>query len=357
MRKPNYAKMFTLRKDGYYQKFVNGKYLYDKDPEKLFEKWQAVLSGPPEKTFKEIAEEWEKHIREEISVRTWNNYKPHVEQIVSIHGDKKISQITSEDVFLDLEAAKAEGYSATIVKTRKTIYNQILNYALISDKSIHYNPAVGVKLPKNLPKGKRSAPDEDAVSVILNSLDKPFGFFAYFLLCTGLRKAEALALTKSDIDWKNNQISVTKALEYSNKTDPKLKPPKTENGIRNVPILDILVKPLKEYLSTVDEILFPQDKSNRNPGGGYMTAKAYETAWAKYQQATGLTLTAHQLRHGTATLMFESGVDVYTAQHILGHANISTTLGIYTELRDKQKAKSIKKFNSGMNKYISKAKK
>ena len=59
-------------------------------------------------------------------------------------------------------------------------------------------------------------------------------------------------------------------------------------------------------------------------------------------------LTAHQLRHGTATLLYEAGVDVYTAQRILGHAKVSTTMEIYTELREKKEKQSIKKLNKYM---------
>ena len=99
------------------------------------------------------------------------------------------------------------------------------------------------------------------------------------------------------------------------------------------------------------DILFPCPRSNRNPGGGYMTAKAYETLWSKYNQATGMDLTAHNLRHGTATILFEAGVDVHTAKSILGHSNISTTLAIYTELRDKQKNKSTVLFDKELSQY------
>ena len=64
------------------------------------------------------------------------------------------------------------------------------------------------------------------------------------------------------------------------------------------------------------------------------------------------TLTAHNLRHGTATLMFELGVDELTAQRILGHSRIEITREIYTELRANQKMKSVDKINAGMTAYL-----
>lgn len=350
-RKSDYAKLFTRRKDGTYQKYVNGKYLYSKDPEELHRKWQALLQGPPARSFKAVAEEWETEHREEIGIRTWANYKPHFEFFISLLGDRPITSVTARDILADLNRAKAQNYSATIVKTRKTILTQILDHA-VAKGDLEMNPALSVKLPKNLPKSKRSAPTEEETKVILQRRDAPFGFFPFFLLCTGLRKSEALALEKKDVDLKAGTISVTKSLDYAVNAKPIAKQPKTESGVRMVPILDLLRKPLEEHLSTLTgELLFPTPKSNRNPGGGYMTERSYEVAWNSYCKATGLNLTAHQLRHGTATLMFEAGVDEYTAQKILGHANVATTIGIYTELRDKQKVKSIAKLNEEMKKY------
>ena len=51
--------------------------------------------------------------------------------------------------------------------------------------------------------------------------------------------------------------------------------------------------------------------------------------------------TAHCLRHTYCTLLYEAGVDVLNAKDLMGHANISTTMGIYTHLREVKKRKSI----------------
>lgn len=351
MKKINYSKLFTRRKDGTYQKYVNGKYLYSKDPEELYRKWQEYLEGPKEKTFKEVAGEWEQIHRENVSTRTWNNYSPHYDALVESFGTFLITKITAQDASTYLLKVKAKGYSATIVKTVRTILMQIMDYAVVHDYC-KYNPVTSVRLPKNLPHSERSAPTEEEMKMVIQSIDVPFGFFAFLLLCTGLRKGEALALNRSDIDLKNRVIHITKALEYKDGSTPYLKEPKTESGVRDVPIPELLYEPLTEYLAALHgDILFPAPKSNRNPGGWYMTTRGYDIAWANYQKATGLKITAHQLRHGTATLLYEAGVDLYTSKAILGHADIKTTLEIYTELRDKQKQKSTTAFDKELEKY------
>lgn len=354
--------MFTLRKDGRYQGNYTDKngrhYVYDRDPEKLFFKLQEI-SKPKERTFREIAEMWEREHREEITSRTWNNYEPHYNDILDKHGDKPLTQVTALEITNHLTSAKAKGYSATIVNSIRSLYRMIFDYAVANDYA-QYNPVTSVRLPKGLKRGKRVAPTDAQIKIICANIDKPFGLFPFFLLCTGLRKSEALALTWADIDLHKNEITVTKSLDYEVGANPKVKSPKTEAGNRVVPIIDILHDKLSQTQKTAkSEYLFPAEASNRGgKGGGLMTLRGYEGAWLKYCEAAGLmeggkpTITAHNLRHGTATLMFELGVDELTAQRILGHSRIEITREIYTELRAAQNKKSVKKFNAGMKKYM-----
>lgn len=363
-KKSRYAAMFTLRKDGRYQAAYteNGKrkFLYDKDPEKLYLKLQEATAPEVDRipTFKEVAESWERIHREEITQRTWTNYLPHYQTILARHGDKQISDVTAQLISNHLTTAKAQGYSATVVNSIRSIYRMIFDYAIALDLA-QYNPVLSVRLPKGLKRGKRVSPNDPQIRTILNSADLPFGLFPIFLLCTGLRKSEALAITWDDIDLENRTIQVTKTLDYTVGANPKLKPPKTEAGTRTVPIIDLLYDHLVlAHSCRTSNILFPALLSTRSGnGGGYMTLRGYEGAWLRYCEAAGFmkdgkpTVTAHNLRHGTATLMFELGVDELTAQHILGHSRVEITREIYTELRNNQKMKSVDKFNEGMKKY------
>lgn len=365
-KKIDYASMFTLRKDGRYMATytdATGRHaLYDRDPEKLHHKLQQAQNPAKKKepTFREIAEEWEQQHREEITTRTWTNYEPHYKDIIVRHGDKNIREVTAKDIANHLTSAKAKGYSATVVNTIRSIYRMIFDHA-IAEELAEYNPVLSVRLPKGLKRGKRTAPVDSQMRTIFASTDLPFGLFPMFLLCTGLRKSEALALTWDDVDLDAREISVTKSLDYSVGASPKIKPPKTEAGNRTVPIIDALHDKLLEAKeASVSDYLFPAPPSTRGgKGGGIMTLRGYEGAWQRYCEAVGFidekgkpTVTAHNLRHGTATLMFELGVDELTAQKILGHSRVEITREIYTDLRTKQKIKSVDKFNQGMQKYF-----
>ncbi len=376
-KKIDYASMFTLRSDGRYQGYytdLGGKrhFVCDRDPEKLYlrliEK-QAEADADPEKgkptapTFREVAGRWEMKHREEIEARTWNNYEPHYNDIVDQYGDVPFPDVEPGNIAADLARAKAKGLSRTVVQTRRSIWRMIYDHAVI-ERVVMYNPVTSIKLPKGLKQSKRSAPTADQMNVICKRIDAPFGLFPFLLLCTGMRKSEALALQWSDIDLKTKEIHVTKSIDYTIGSKPQYKSPKTDAGTRDVPILDVLLPALREAKMKASSLyVFPCPPSNRGgPGGGLMTDRGYEGSWQRYCEAVGFidetgkpTITAHQLRHGTATLMFELGVDELTAQKILGHSRIEITREIYTDLRSGQKTKSLGKFNRGMAKMMAKA--
>ena len=353
MKKSNYASLFVLRSDGRYQGYwrdldKDGKptgkrhAICDRDPERLFLRIQEKQK-PVKRTLRDVAAEWETIHRESVSDRTWKNYAPHYADIVSVYGDQPVAEISAFDISQDLLAAKSKGYSHTIVNTRRSIWSGIFDYA-VGNQDVPYNPVLSVKLPKGLKKGKRSAPADDIINqIILDASDMEFGFIPFFLLCTGVRRSEALQRLKSDLDLNRWELRIPKS--------------KTDAGVRTVPIIEPLRTPLKEWISAhPGPWLFPYVSYNGR-SGSYMSDRNWETAWEKYCQAHGWvdsdgkpSLGAHNLRHGTATLLYESGVDVYTAQHILGHANVSTTLEIYTDLRKDHERKNVGKFSRSMKK-------
>jgi integrase len=357
MKKVDYSSMFTLRSDGRYMGYWreldrNGEptgprhAIYDKDPEKLHRKIQKKET-PTTRTLKDVAGEWEDVHRTEVSERTWANYAPHLEQIVSLYGDRAITDIGAFEVSQDLLAAKGKGYSHTVVNARRSIWRGIFDHA-IAQRDIPYNPAASVKLPKGLKKGKRTAPPDEAINrIIQNADDMEFGFIPFFLLCTGVRRSEALQRKKTDLNTKTWELTIPKA--------------KTDAGVRTVPIIQPLREPLLRWMDAhPGEWLFPHVAYNGHTGT-FMSDRNWETAWKRYCaqngwiDATGKpTLGAHNLRHGTATLLYEAEVDLFTAQHVLGHANVSTTLEIYTELRKNYERKNVGKFSRSMTKLQTK---
>ncbi len=63
-------------------------------------------------------------------------------------------------------------------------------------------------------------------------------------------------------------------------------------------------------------------------------------------------ITPHMLRHTYASMLYDAGVDVHTARILLGHADIATTLRIYTHLSEERKVLSIDKFNNYLKNQV-----
>ena len=62
----------------------------------------------------------------------------------------------------------------------------------------------------------------------------------------------------------------------------------------------------------------------------YIQGILFATGGKKYKKETGVSLTAHQLRHAYATMLFEAGIDEKDAQELMGHSDINLTRSIYT---------------------------
>lgn len=363
-KKVNYASLFTLRKDGRYcytytDEDGKRKYLYDKDPAALYNKAQKIGEAPAI-TFERVAEEWWDSITEVVAHGTQSTYKSVKQRAIDHHGTKTIDEVSAADIFAVLLEMRNQDYSAKTMRKQRSVYKMILDHAIVKGY-ITSNPATGLKLPNGVKEAEtREAPEADVVAIIKNSKNEYFGLFPFFLLYTGLRKGEALALTWGDVDFENDEITVNKAVEHHGNA-PFLKLPKTKAGIRTVPLLS----PLKAALNpgAPNELVFP------GHDGKLMSQDAYDKRWRHWCKAVGLVeiekdnrvdkrghaysvdvftlkITAHQLRHCYATILFEAGVDVFSARDFMGHKDIATTQKIYTHLRKKQREGSKSKLDN-----------
>lgn len=371
-KKIDYASMFSYneKKDLYYCK-RGGKQYYARDPKDLYDKLEALDAEKPCPTFKEVAEEWYDWKWEQISDNTKQCYSPYYARLIDEIGDIPISDVNAADIQRIILRMKDEGYAAKTVKTLKIVAGMIMNYAITMDPPlITFNPVSAITVPRGLPKAKRTAPEEDVRSIIdKNVRSAYFGLFPFLLAYSGCRKGEALALTWGDIDFQDKTIRVNKAYAYPNGI-PQLKEPKTESGVREIPLFPKLEEELlhfKPKKAKDTDLIFPM------PGNKPMQDNAYKRHWLHWAKDVGLAVddpthtkgkngriytkhnwspavTAHQLRHLFVTMCFEAGIDAETTKNWAGHADIQTTLQIYTSLRNSHEQKQRKK----MERYLKK---
>ena len=323
----NYAKMFTKRSDGRYavSYMAEGKrrWLYDRDPEKLYNRLQDARKGPCW-TFDQIVEEWQEEHSRVVGFKTAESYVAPCRRICETFGDDKPEDITPARLQAFLAALGKQNYARRTVQLHHDILAMVFDYCILRG-IVPVSPMQAVSVPKGLRTTRRTVPQDDALEAVRTRTDAPFALFALLCLYCGLRRGEALALRHEDIDRKTGVIHVTKALEYPG-NQPEIKTPKTATGVRDVPIPSVLLPLIPKgsgYLFCMED-------------GRPLTKIAYRHAWAQYCKSIGYDLTAHQLRHGYATILYEAGVPVLAAQKMLGHANASTTMNVYTHLREKQ---------------------
>lgn len=348
-------KTYRKRADGLYAASVtlegHRQYLYDRDVVRLQERVEALKRGETEAMkLGRLVQLWAEVHEDEVVPHTWAGYEREAKDIARRHGRMEAAKVRQPLIIQDLEARKATGVGLQTVRTRRVVWSQVLAFG-VAHGYLDYNVAINCPLPKGLKKGHRDAPTDEEMAKVLTSWDAPFGLFAGLCLCTGLRRGEALALTWDDIDFDAGFISVTKALMFPYGNQAVVKEPKTPGSVRVVRIASIMRPHLEAaYAQRTGTYVFPQQASNRSgAGGGYMTEHAFVNAWKRYLKATGLTITCHQLRHGTATLIFEAGGSVTAAQHILGHSTPAMTQQVYIAYRRKAAQRDAETLENALN--------
>ena len=374
MAKINYGKLYTLRSDGRYQGYwrepdadglPRGKRhtICDKDAERLYRRIQEK-ERPKKLTFCTIAEAWQEKKWREYRDGSIDCYKAPYERAVERLGNVPADEVRTSDIAAHLQAMKEADYSVRTIRAQRTVYKSIFAFAvsdLVFGRTVTVNPALGISIPAGAKKAqRREAPEDDIVEAIKARAGSAFwGEFALFLVYTGLRRGEALGLQWRDIDFERRQISCTKNLSYHGVH--RIGAPKTEAGIRTVPLLPPAEKLLRPMCGAPDDYVFHGADPKK-----FLSRSTYLKHWNHYCRDMGFftdapaevvgknghrylkhsfrnTLTPHALRHGYATTLYEAGVDVHTARALLGHAHVETTIAIYTHLRQRKKQESIDK--------------
>lgn len=198
------------------------------------------------------------------------------------------------------------------------------------------------------------------------------------LLGTGCRIGEALGLRWQDLDFENRVISINHSLVYYQTRDSKkcmlrVSLPKTEAGIRIIPMLDIVKDAFEMLHEEQEENGFNETEidgmtgfifCNRfggvpNPQTVNHTIKrilnqynADEVVRAKKERREPIILpdfSCHHLRHTFCTRLCEHETNLKVIQAIMGHKNIETTMDIYAEATEEKKQESFENLAANLD--------
>lgn len=164
----------------------------------------------------------------------------------------------------------------------------------------------------------------------LTELDEPYRTMVYLALASGLRVSELFALRWSDFNWQGSEMHVQRAV-----VDGVIGPVKTRYSSTLMPLdtatLDMLLRWRQRTQFNKDEdFLFASWRtSGRLPLRSTAVLEDYLKPAA---ERAGLgKIGWHTLRRTYATMVCATGTDVRTAQTLLRHADVRTTLNLYAQ--------------------------
>lgn len=233
----------------------------------------------------------------------------------------------------------------------KLIYSKLHSILEIAVKQgwIKENPSDNAIRPKRKISYKKPPLELDQVQDLLertSEYSQPHAMIR-FLLNTGLRIGEALALTWKDIDFEDKSITINKAVACVD-GNVILGEPKTKNGFRTIVMNNMTYEVLKEHQKHQKELISEMrsrynKKKNlvfaRNDGEYLHRATVAKQLESVVKGSTYEYISLHSLRHACATLLLNSGVDLKVVSNHLGHHDIGITADVYCDVLQSQKVK------------------
>lgn len=237
-------------------------------------------------------------------------------------------------------------YAKTHEKQTTLDFHHLVKAAIVDaldDGLIEHDPT-----RRAIIKGRKAHPKKSKflnlyeLQLLLRHLNLPneinWDWFILLVAKTGLRFAEALALTPEDFDFEKQAIIVNKSWNYKD-LKGHFQPTKNPSSNRSVMVDWQLMNQMKTLIDGKDEhwpIFVPKGKRVFNS----TTNKLLE----KYCTQLDIpVISIHGLRHTHASLLLYEGVSVASVAKRLGHANTTTTqmtyLHIIKELENKDNDK------------------
>lgn len=302
-------------------------------------------------TFSQYSELYiKKYCEHNIEPITLYKYKLLLTNINSIIGHRKLQQITPlilDDMYSKLWYGK-EGRELTYnskygyYKLIRAMLNRAVDWQLISSNP---NDKVSLK-PKKEYKEKKCYDVEEVKELLKVLNNEPIKWRTLIILAidTGARRGELCSLRISDIDFEKRIIKITKSMKVVDGIVYEDKP-KTTSSIREVIITESTVELLKEYLKWQEDYKKKLGNKWKEEGrlftsknGGPICLTDCDHVFRKIVRKYNLPpLTFHQLRHISASILLNSGIDPKTISNRLGWATNNMLYQVYGHSFDSSK--------------------
>ncbi|MGX8701347.1 tyrosine-type recombinase/integrase [Caproiciproducens sp.] len=281
------------------------------------------------------------------------------QNIIPYIGYHQLSQLTPEQIQEELINKMIDkDYSYSSIKKAYNAINACYKYAL-SVRKLTYNPVSAVTLPSTHMFEKKTIRwfnddeikrfKEQCIFKYKNGIFRyPLGYAMIFIMNTGLRLGEALAIQWCNVDFAEKRLSVDSnvvmAVDRKSETKKRVQINqdflKTKSSKRIIPLNKTAINALEEIKKIryfgEDSYIFCTEEGKQNKVRNF--CRTYESILKRADiESCGI----HTLRHTFASKLFAKNVDIKKISALLGHSDVSITYNTYIHLINEQKAQAV----------------
>lgn len=164
---------------------------------------------------------------------------------------------------------------------------------------------------------------------MLEHIQEPFRTMCIIAMCLGLRVSEITGLQWGDFDWENLQVLVQRSVVLGAVGDVK-----TRYSRKRMPLDPALAELLFSFKarSAPDANASNWVFANPDTGNPWWSGRIQQKTLAPAAKKAGIgSIGWHTFRHTYSTLLRSLKVDVKVQQELLRHADIRTTMNVYTQ--------------------------
>lgn len=306
-----------------------------------YEKQEGLLTITEKTPLRLFAEHWlelkKTTVKETSHLSYENTLRVHILPNI---GDCPINEITPLQLNLLFNKLKL---SATSKKTIRSILSNVFKIA-VKEGLLTSNPVTLMESFNPRQKEIRPITHEEIKKLLEYAKYRPpFYHIIKLALETGMRRGEIFGLHWSDIDFKEQTISVRRILTVAG-THQFITTPKTARSSRIISVSPTLLSELSEIRKEGCDIVF----SNHN--NDYMKLYNVQQHFKGIVDDAGLRhdIRFHDLRHTNATMLIAAGVNMKTVSTRLGHSSITITLDRYAHAVKEEDRKAAEIMNNNL---------
>ena len=247
--------------------------------------------------------------------------------ILPMFGALTLSGLTRAGIESLLSNLRQKGHASGTLRGVRATFSTVLKTA-VELGYLERNVAHGIRIRSTGANLERRHYSPAEVQQLLPQLTEPCRTVVQVAVLTGLRIGEILALRWKRIDLLRNTLEVAET--YS---EGEFGSPKTRSSHRVIPI-SLALRGLLEIHRSRQGKRSPEDLVFTTPSGTPLSPKnLYNRILAPACDRIKLPRVSwHSFRHTHATLLTEVGESIKTAQSLLGHSDLGTTLNTYSHV-------------------------